>query len=125
MKLEEAGHKMTDQHFVLLAMNSSTKEYATEVCLMEEKLNPGKDIEIDDLNEWFALPFERKTDYNNEDDSDESVGDEKALFGKEFIGKCHNCGNHGHKGRIVPKEENQDMSSWKMQQLRHSWASWS
>ena len=95
-RLEEAKQTMTDEHFVLQAMQSLTQAYSTEVRLVEEKIDDGKSVSIDDLKERLSLQYERKTTYEDHDEDSDSDDDEKALTSIGFKGKCYNCGKYGH-----------------------------
>ena len=66
-RLADAGNSMTDEHFVLQILNTLTKGYATEVCLIEEQLDMGDPVTIDGLKDSLALECEREIKRNGED----------------------------------------------------------
>jgi len=102
-RLADAGIKMDDEHFILQVLNTVTKGYATEVRLIEEKLDKSEKVTIDDLKDRLSLEYERFLKWKthgeeNEDDSDESDEEnEKAFFSTQFKGRCNYCGKYGHK----------------------------
>ena len=69
-------------------------------------LDNKKDIELEDFRADLRRKYDRLLDQGNidktDDDNDEKIiKEEKALktvFKKQFKGKCHVCGQIGHKG---------------------------
>ncbi len=98
-RLKEAGTDIGDDMFILQAMNSLTKGYATEIRLMEEKMDAGENITVEQLKDRLSLGFERiqKWSYEDDDDDDSEEEEEKALLATQFKGRCNNCGKYGHK----------------------------
>jgi len=102
-RLADAGIKMDDEHFILQVLNTVTKGYATEVRLIEEKLDKSETVTIDNLKDRLSLEFERvlkwkKHEKKNEDESEESDEEnEKAFFSTQSKGRCKYCGKYGHK----------------------------
>ena len=101
-RLADAGIKMDDEHFILQVLNTVTTGYATEVRLIEEKLDKSETVTIDDLKDRLSLEYERvlkwkKHEEEDEDESDKSDEEnEKAFFSTQFKGRCNYCGKYGH-----------------------------
>ena len=97
-RLEDAGSKMTDENFILQVLNTVTKNYITEVRLIEERLDRNEEVSIDDVKDTFALEYERSTKWKHEieDDSDEE-DEEKAFIASNYKGRCNYCCKYGHK----------------------------
>jgi len=123
-RLADAGIKMDDEHFILQVLITVTKRYATEVRLVEEKLDKSEKVTIDDLKDRLCLEYEtvlkwKKHGEENEDDSDESDEEnEKAFFSTQFKGRCNNCGKYGHKAsrcrqRMRDTQENNNQQNAK------------
>jgi len=80
-----------------------TKGYATEVRLIDEKIDKRETVTINDLKDRLSLKYERvlkwkKHEEEDEDESDESDEEnEKAFFFTQFKGRCNYCGKYGHK----------------------------
>ena len=104
---------MSDEHFVLHVMNNLTKQYATEVRLLEDALDRGEEVSIDRLKEKFALEYERGTRRDEDDLNDEEneVNEESAFYASGFKGRCKNCGKYGHKAAVCKEKEKTQVGS--------------
>jgi hypothetical protein len=87
LKLEVMVSFMTDDHFMVQVLNSSTNDYKLQM------LNP---LTIDELKEELSLTYERLL-MKSETAKVNNLGEEKALVVTQFKGKCRNCGRIGHK----------------------------
>ena len=98
-QLSEMKMEMSDDDFIIHVLGNLPAEYEIEVSKLEDRI--GKDLTIDDVRESLNLRFEKmkRSGKNEDDDSDdEDEGkNERALFAKQFKGKCRECGKYGHK----------------------------
>jgi hypothetical protein len=95
------GSNMTNDQFIVQALNSLTSDYKLQMLLLEKQIgNKDNPLSIEELKEELNLRFERlSTSQNN------NLGEESALFTSQFKGKCRNCGKLGHTQRNVSQSK--------------------
>ena len=54
-RLEDAGNVMTYENFILQVLKTVTKNYTTEVRLIEERLDSDESVSIDDVKDKLSL----------------------------------------------------------------------
>ena len=99
-QLSEMKMEMSDNDFIIHVLGNLPEDYEIEVSKLEDRI--GKDLTIDDVRESLNLRFEKmkksgKSDNDDDSDDDDDGKNEKALFAKQFKGKCRECGKYGHK----------------------------
>jgi gag-polypeptide of LTR copia-type len=97
IKLEVMGSSMTDKQFMIQILNSLTEEYELQMLLLEKRIvDVNNPLTIEKLKEELTLRFERLTSKTDSAKLKSSF-DKKAMFMRQFKGKCCNCGKLGHK----------------------------
>ena len=114
-RLKKMGTIINDEDLMIHILNNLPMEYDNVVEAMERKLDDvNNPLDILTLRDELVLKFARIQKNNGralERDEDE---DESALvgFSKPFKGRCHNCGQFGHKKANCPMlKNNQDNES--------------
>ena len=117
VKLEVMGSEMTDEQFLIQALNSLTNDYELQMTLMEkrigDKMNP---LSIDELKEDLNLRYERLSS-KSESTKRDDFGEERALLTTQYKGKCRNCGNLGHqasqcRSKMVKDDKNEAICNY-------------
>jgi regulator of replication initiation timing len=95
---------MSDRQFVQTILNALTDDYANLIEKVEDKIDEGTPLGIEDLKEKLAAKYTRIKVWSKQENKNESH--EHALYGTNstvsyytdgFSGLCRNCGKRGHK----------------------------
>ena len=113
----EAGGTVSEEDFIeRLLENVPRKAYRMEVKLLNKELNKGFTVTTSDVSESLMERYmEMKEDNElesliSDDDNTSSTeatprNEGYAFFAGGFKGRCHNCGEFGHKSPDCPKRE--------------------
>jgi regulator of replication initiation timing len=104
---------MSDRQFVQTILNALTDDYANLIEKVEDKIDEGTPLGIEDLKEKLAAKYTRIKVWSKQENKNESH--EHALDGTDstpsyytdgFSGLCRNCGKRGHKSVNGPDKNN-------------------
>ena len=124
-QLEEMGHTISDEDFKIHILNNLPTEYKSKVESLEKDLdNKDCPVTLDQMTNKLNLKYEKickKNEHDPESGEQKKKGKNNAndtalaMRGfKGFRGRCHFCGNFGHKQSECPStstNENQETNN--------------
>jgi hypothetical protein len=91
------GSSILENQFMIHILNNLTADCGLQLALLERRIGDKKNpLTVEEIRAELSLRFERLSNKVSSNDNGEE-GEEMALFGGQFKGKCRSCGKIGHK----------------------------
>ena len=117
MELSDMGDGINDKTFLIDLISKLNEDYENvveKISDMIDSADENNELNVEIVRDRLRAKFERMTkdkpffkknkqkfNYSNEDSDDEDT-DEALMTNGSFKGRCHKCGQYGHKGANCP-----------------------
>ena len=112
-QLDEIGHKITDEDFMMHVLGNLPEEYKSKIESLEKDLDHQYDpLTVERMTNELNMKYKKickKNDYDPDEDKKKKESKETALATTSypsFKGRCYTCGNFGHKSADCPNKKN-------------------